>query len=92
MTELPNLLRRVPFILYALAVAFFVASWLLTLTEINTVMAYAEADNPAVRIAKMRGLYQASLDAVYLAGYGATTHILIWIWGATRARRSGDEK
>ena len=90
MTSLPPLLLRAPRIFYAAAVIVFLASFALTYAEISTTMAYAPA--AAAKLALLRGLYQAALEALYIAANGVLAHILIAIWqdGAVRRDRGGD--
>ena len=80
MKGLPPIIRRAPAIFYGLAILFFVASFVLTVSEIDLTMGYADADNPMVRQSKLRGLYQATLEAVYIAANGVIAQILIAIW------------
>ena len=80
MSGLPKLVQRAPYIFYGLAVVIFAGSWLLTIVEVNTSMGYAEPNNPVASLAKWRGLYQAALEAIYIAGTGVMLHILLAIW------------
>ncbi len=91
MTGLPRIIQRTPFIFYGLAILFFVASWLLTLNEINVTMGYGEPTNPAITHAKLRGLYEAAREAIYIAANGVLAHILVAIWrnGAARTGAEG---
>ena len=92
MTTLPPMLLRAPRLLYAAAVLVFLASFGLTYAEADATLSYAGGDNPMVRLVLARGLYQAALEAVYIAAYGAIAHVLIAIWqdGAMRRDRGGD--
>ena len=80
MSSLPILILRIPQILYIAAAAFFVVSVGLTYAEINSVIPYAESGNPVARLAMLKGLYQAALDAVYIAANGVIVRILLAIW------------
>jgi hypothetical protein len=86
MTGLPPLLLRVPKMLYAAAVLFFLASFGLTLIEVDSSFAYAEAGNPLIRQLLLRGLYQAALEALYIATNGVLAHILLAIWQNGRSQ------
>ena len=92
MSTLPALIFRMPRILYVTAALFFVASFGLTLAEINMTLAYAERGDPAVQLAMLRGLYQAVLEAVYIAVNGVLVQLLIAIWenGSVTRDRGGD--
>ena len=92
MKELPPIIRRAPAIFYGLAVLFFVASFVLTVREINFTTGYPDADNPIVLHGKLRGLYQAALEAVYILANGVIAQILIAIWDrGVRRDEGGDE-
>ena len=93
MTTLPALVQRVPGIFYGLAAIFFLASVYLTMTEVKATLGYAEAGNPAMRLAMLRGLYQGLLEATYLAANGLLAHILLAIWrnGSVRPLGGGTE-
>lgn len=84
MRDLPLLVLRMPRILYAAAILFFLWSFGLTLFEINATMGYVEPGNPVARLSMLRGLFQATLEAVYVAVNGVLVHILIAIWRNTR--------
>jgi len=92
MNELPPLVQRAPSILYGAAGLFFLWSLGLTIGETNITMAGAEPGNPVVRLSMLRGLYQAALEAVYIAANGVVAHILIAIWrNGARPKRGGSE-
>ena len=80
MTALPRLVHRAPQMFYAAAVLFFIASVALNHFELKSTMEYVETGNPAVRIARLRSIYQGALEATYLAGNGVLAHILLAIW------------
>lgn len=83
MTDLPPFVLRVPRILYATAVIFFLWSLALTHFETQATMGYAEPGNPVVRLAMLRGLFQAALEAVYIAVNGVLIQALVAIWRNT---------
>jgi hypothetical protein len=84
MNHLPPIIRRIPSIFYGLALLFFVAAWGLSLFELSTTMPGVEPDNPVVRVAKLRGLYDAAREALYIAANGVLAHILLAIWRSRR--------
>lgn len=88
MRSLPAWLWRAPRILYALAVLFFAWSFLLTLMETDAT-GYAEPENPVARLMLLRGLYQASLEALYIAANGILVQILLGIWENCRTAAQG---
>ena len=87
MTSLPPLVLRSPKIFYGLAVIFFLLSVGLTQMEINTTMGGYDS-SAVVRVAFLRTLYQAALEAGYLAGTGVMLHILLAIWQDVALRRN----
>jgi hypothetical protein len=89
MTGLPSLVQRAPGILYGLAVLFFLASLGLALIEINNTATHVEPGNPIVRQAVLRAVYQAALEAAYLAANGVVVHVLLAIWRNGAARQTG---
>ena len=89
MTGLPSLVQRAPSLFYGAALIFFVSAVVLNQMELNSTMAYADPGNPMVMLARLRGLYQAALESVYLAANGVIAHILIAIWRDRRAPRDG---
>ncbi len=83
MKPLPNLLRKVPFLFYGAAALFFV--WYLVNAWFGLTMGASTAfSDPAmggyVNLQKSNTLYAATLEAVYLIGYGATVHVLLAIY------------
>ena len=80
MNGLPPLVQRAPSILYGLAILFFLASLALGISDINATMGYTEPGNPIFRQAMLRAVYQAALEAVYIAANGLVAHILLAIW------------
>ena len=91
MKTLPPLVHRAPAILYGLAILFFVASFVLSIIDVNLTTGTAQAYDPIVRQAKLRGLYQAALEAVYIAANGVIAQILIAIWENGVRPEGGDE-
>lgn len=89
MTVLPPLVLRAPRLFYAAAVLFFIWSFALTYFDVNATLAYAEGSNPLIRLALLRGLYQAALEALYIAANGVIAHILLAIWQDVALRRNG---
>jgi hypothetical protein len=88
MTPLPRLVQRTPYIFYTAAVFFFFASYALSYWELRMGMAYAEPGNPMAKFFMMKGLYQAALEACYIAGNGVMIHILLAIWQDGTLRRT----
>jgi hypothetical protein len=88
--ELPPIIRRAPAIFYGLAVLFFVASFVLTVREISLTTGYPDADDPLIVHAKLRGLYQAALEALYIVANGVIAQILIAIWDRGIRREDGN--
>jgi hypothetical protein len=86
---LPPILRRAPTIFYGLAVLFFVASFVLSVIDVNMTMSGADTYDPVVRQAKLRGLYQAALEAGYMVANGVIAQILIAIWDRGIRRDEG---
>jgi hypothetical protein len=89
MTVLPPLLVRIPVIFYVAALLFGVASFGLTLLELESTRQFAPSHDPVVRLTLLRGLYQALLEASYLAANGVLAHILLAIWADGRSERRG---
>ena len=92
MNGLPPLVQRAPGILYGLAVLFFLASLGLALIEINNTATHVEPGNPIVRQAILRAVYQAALEAVYIAANGIVVHVLLAIWRNGAQRPDGGGK
>lgn len=92
MRDLPPIILRIPTIFYCAALLVFAASFGLTLLEVNNTMQFAEGENPMIRAAMLRGLYQAAIEAIYIAANGVLAHILLAIWrnGRTHPERGGD--
>ena len=81
MTQLPNALRRLPYVFYALAGVFF--AWRLgnEWYSITAMGAYADPTLEGIEThAKSAALFEASYDAVWLTGNGAFLHVLIAIY------------
>jgi hypothetical protein len=81
MSNLPDMLRRTPFVFYGLAAVFFVWSlanaWLL----ISQMGQYADPTmEGAFTAQKSAALFQAALEASYLVANGAMLQILIAIF------------
>ena len=74
------MLYRIPKIFYGLAVIFFAWSIGNAFWELSATHAYAPSDDLGVSLLKSKALYQAGLEAAYLAGNGALIHVLIKIW------------
>jgi hypothetical protein len=92
MTDLPKLVQRAPTFLYAAAGIFFFASLLLSLHEASGIPTnYDSTVRPLVLSALARAVYQAALEAVYLAANGVIVHILLAIWREGSARRASGE-
>ena len=90
MNGLPPMVQRAPSILYGLAVLFFLASLSLGIYEVSNTMGYAEPGNPVVRQAILRAVYQAALEAVYIAANGVVVHVLLAIWRNGARRPDGE--
>ncbi len=89
MTQLPSLVQRAPSFLYGLAILLFLWSFALSYNEISLTSAGTESGDPVVRHAMLRGLYQATLDAVYVAANGVIAHILLAIWRSGAPPKGG---
>ena len=83
--SLPPIILRMPRLIYALAVLFFLWSFVLSYFELQTRMGNVDAENPMVRLAMLRGLFQAALEATYIALNGVIVHVLLAIWESGRA-------
>ena len=81
MIGLPDMLRRLPFIVYGAAVLFFV--WGLTNAWFGMAMAtgpyFDESMSPMINLQKSNVLYQVALESFYLAIYGAILQFLLAI-------------
>ena len=84
MSDLPLFIRRAPSILYGLAILFFVASFVLSVTDIQITGEHAAEGDPLIRQAKLRALYQAALEAVYIAANGVVAQILLAFFDKVR--------
>jgi hypothetical protein len=93
MTDLPRLVQRAPILFYAAAAFFFVASFLINMAEANSIpTSYDGTVRPLVFQAFTRAIYQAALEACYLAANGVIAHILLAIWSDGVLRRApGDD-
>jgi hypothetical protein len=93
MSHLPPFVMHAPRLLYSAAIFFFVWSLGLTWIELDSTMGYAGPDNAVVRLAFARALFQAALEAVYIAANGVVVHVLLAIWARGRAADPrGDEE
>jgi len=93
MNGLPPLVMKAPRLLYFAAAIFFLWSFGLTIGEINISGGYSRLDGHVLRLGLLRGLYEAALEAVYIAAYGAILQILLAIWARGRAADPrGDEE
>jgi hypothetical protein len=92
MTGLPMIVQRAPALFYGAAVIFFLASMGLNYLELEATMEFVNGSNPAVRLARMRALYQGALEALYIAGNGVLAQILLAIWsgGGLKPRPGGE--
>jgi hypothetical protein len=93
MSHLPPLVMKTPRLLYFAAAIFFLWSFGLTIGEINISGGYAMHEGPVLRLALLRGLYEAALEAAYIAANGVIVHVLLAIWARGRAAdtRGGEE-
>lgn len=91
--RLAPIILRMPKLIYGLAVLFFIWSFALSYFDLQSATAYADPENSAVRLMMLRALYQAALEAAYIALNGVIVQILLAIWhnGGVSTRR-GDEK
>lgn len=91
MTVLPPIIQRAPALFYGAAVFFFLASVLLNHLELQTTMEFVNGSNPAVRLARLRAVYQGALEALYIAANGVLAQILLAIWrsGSLRSEPGG---
>jgi hypothetical protein len=80
MTELPRFLQRAPHILYVTAAIVFIIAFALNVIEMKQTAAYSVPEDPLVTIAKLRIIYSASLDAIFVAANGLMIHVLLAIW------------
>ena len=82
MIALPHTLHRAPTLFYGAAIIMFV--WSMTMTYYETVTLkdpYNYGADAIVRLTLLKGLYQSTLEAIYLAANGAIIHVLLAIWG-----------
>jgi hypothetical protein len=82
MTGLPDALRRLPFVFYALAAVLFV--WNLgnqwVVMSAMTSMSDVSLDGLVTGSQKSAALYGAVVEAAYMVANGATLHVLIAIF------------
>ena len=91
--RLSPIILRMPRLIYGLAALFFIWSFALSYFEMQATVAYADPENPVVRLAMLRSLFQAALEATYIALNGVIVQVLLAIWrnGAGLAGSGGDE-
>ncbi len=93
MIELPRYVRRAPSLLYGAAFIMFFGSLALSLYENFTTIGHLGHNDPIITQIMLRTLYQALLDAIYLAANGVIAHILLAIWAQRRSSAvDGDEQ
>ena len=93
MSELPPIIFRVPRLFYIAAALFFAWSFWLTHMEIGMTTGTLGRGDPVVTLGYLRGLYQAALEAVYIAANGVIVQVLLAIWAAKRqAGNSADPR
>ena len=77
MTKLPQILRVVPYVLYALAVILgglrFYNDWM------TAILSYGANIDGLAQLSESVALYWALTEATYLAASGASLHVLIAI-------------
>lgn len=79
MTHLPQMLRRLPYLFYALAVLFF--AWQLANQWATLSLTYQYGDDGGMHaLGKSMALYAASTEAAYMFANGALVHVLIAIY------------
>jgi hypothetical protein len=78
MKQLPDMLRRLPYVFYALAAVFFV--WQLANQWATLTVTYQYDDGGGMAaLSKSMALYSALSEAVYMIANGAIIHVLIAI-------------
>jgi hypothetical protein len=75
-----EILRRVPKLIYVLAVMFFAWSVGNSYWEFRLTNLHAAGDDPTVAYAKSKALFQASIDSVFLFTSGVMIDVLIRIF------------
>ena len=81
MTQLPMLLRRLPFIFYGFAVVLFVWNIANQWLNLTAMMGYGDPTlGDAMTYQKSLALYSAVSDAAYMVANGAIVHVLIGVF------------
>ena len=84
-----EILRRVPKLIYVLAVVFFVWSVGNSFWEFRLTNLYSAGDDPTVAYSKSKALFQASLDSVFLFTSGVMIDVLIRIFDKLPVKSDG---
>jgi hypothetical protein len=78
MKQLPDMLRRLPFVFYGLAAVFFVWQLANQWASFSVAFQYGDGDG-MLTLSKSMALYSALLEAAYMIANGAVIHVLIAI-------------
>ena len=87
---LSPIMLRMPKIIYGIALLFFVWSFALSYVEMSGAMSFLDTQDSMVRSMMLRALFQAALEATYIALNGVLVHLLIAIWHNGRIAPGGD--
>ena len=81
MTQLPQLLRRMPYIFYGIAVLLFAWNLGNQWVNITTMMGFTDPTMQGVEAyQKSLALYSAFTDSIYMLANGTFLHVLIAIY------------
>lgn len=81
-----DLIRRVPKLVYALAIVFFVWAVANGFWELKLTQAYADPESPMILYAKSNVLFRALLDSAFMVTSGVMIDVLIRIFDRLGAK------
>lgn len=86
MTVLPQFVRRLPFVFYALAVIIGGWRYYNDWSAAAASMQYATDAGPMKTIARSTALYWGAAEAAYMVANGAMLHVLIAIYDKVQGK------
>jgi hypothetical protein len=93
MNSLPNYVVRAPQILYVAALVMFCATVAVETYDLSVMRSYAvgaDASDPTVLLARLRAVYNATREAIYIASSGLLMHVMLAIWSRLGAKEAAE--
>jgi hypothetical protein len=84
-----DLIRRMPKLIYVLAVLFFVWAIANGFWELSLTNTYADPDSPMITYLKSNVLFRAALDSAFLVTSGVMIDVLIRIFDRVSGKAPG---